>query len=346
MRQVCQNLLISLIMISLAVACQSAVGATLPLLEAASSPPAAAVSAAAPVEITSKTPAAAEARSAGNDLAVPETTPGPTSTLAGLLDPPTGAVFTPNLPPAAAPGSLRPACLAAANGRVVHSQLNSSLLDKPLVYRVYLPPCYAEQTESYYPVLYLFHGQYADDTQWDRLGVDEVASRLIISGVVPAFIIVMPFDRGITNGPSLDLFGKAVAEQLVPLIDGQYRTIPDRSFRAVGGMSRGAGWAAHLGFSYWQLFSVIGLNSPAIFWDDSPYIPGWLDTIPPDSMPRIYIDLADHDPPDIAESAYWLEDLLTRRNIVHEWYLFPGYHDEAHWRTHTDIYLRWYASNW
>ena len=65
-----------------------------------------------------------------------------------------------------------PACLKQP-GQMVKKSLPTGLLRYPLEYRVYLPPCYAEQTERRYPVLYLFHGQGFKDDQWDRIGVDE-----------------------------------------------------------------------------------------------------------------------------------------------------------------------------
>ena len=40
------------------------------------------------------------------------------------------------------------------------------------------------------------------------------------------------------------------------------------------------------------------------------------------------------------------ETQLTERGILHEWYINPGYHDEAYWSKHVEEYLKWYASGW
>jgi enterochelin esterase-like enzyme len=194
-------------------------------------------------------------------------------------------------------------------------------------------------------VLYLVHGQSFNDDQWDRLGIDEMAAELIASEEIPPLIIVMPRDRSWSQ-PTEDLFGQAVVEVLVPWIDQNYRTHPQRDYRAIGGLSRGAGWALNLGFSHWEAFGGIGMHSLPVFWTDLPHIKNWLDSIPRESMPRIYMDLGDKDRLQISKSATWFEELLTEKRIPHEWHLFPGYHEEAYWESHIEEYLRWYTQEW
>lgn len=250
------------------------------------------------------------------------------------------AQATPTDTPAAVPaGCNHPA------GHMVIASLESNLLNKPLDYRVYLPPCYEEQTGQRYPVLYLVHGQSYNDDQWDRLGADEAAGRLIAAGEIAPLILVMPRDR-VWSQPDEDMFGRAVVEELIPFIDGHYRTLADRSHRAVGGLSRGAGWAVHFGLSQWKLFSAFGAHSPATFWTDAPQFRTWLKEIPTGLLPRIYVDAGDHDRPEILDAAQRFAALLTELGIPHEWYLFPGYHDEAYWSAHVEKYLRWYAAPW
>lgn len=228
---------------------------------------------------------------------------------------------------------------------MVLRSLDSDLLTKPFDYRIYLPPCYDQQPERRYPVLYLIHGQSYNDDQWDRLGADEIADRLVASGELPPFLIVMPRDR-IWGQPSEDNFGRVLVETLIPLIDSTYRTLPDRAHRAVGGLSRGAGWALHLALSHPELFGAFGGHSLPVFSEDTRYIRGWLDNMPPGMLPRIYLDIGEKDRPQILRSAIWFEELLTQRGIPHEWYLFPGYHEEAYWGAHLEHYLRWYAQDW
>jgi enterochelin esterase-like enzyme len=251
-------------------------------------------------------------------------------------------------PTAAAPERLAsptPFVCRQRKGHIRQDQVSTDLLRYPIDFRVYLPPCYDQELERRYPVLYLIHGQSYNDDQWDRLGADEAADALIYAGEASPFIIVMPRYR-LWFQPDEHNFGAAMVEALIPLVDSSYRTLPFREWRAIGGLSMGAAWALHLGLSQWELFGAIGLHSLALFSIDSPRIPGWLDAIPREQLPRIYIDIGDKDSKALLDSTIWFEETLTRKNIPHEWYLFSGYHEEKYWQEHTEQYLRWYTQGW
>jgi enterochelin esterase-like enzyme len=267
----------------------------------------------------------------------------------GTYTPP-AETFTPSptileLPPASSTPLPSSETVCNEKGRMITAVLNSPALRQPMDYRVFLPPCYESQPQKRYPVLYLIHGQSYTDDQWDRLGADDIAEGLILEGEVPPFLLVMPRDR-VWEQPKDDPFGQVVVEELLPLVDEQYRTLPERQYRAIGGLSRGAGWALHLGLTHWQLFGAFGCHSLAVFESDAPHIAAWLDEIPRDAIPRIFLDIGDHDRPPILQSAIWFEQLLTQKRIPHEWYLFSGYHEEAYWQAHLPQYLRWYTQPW
>jgi enterochelin esterase-like enzyme len=230
-------------------------------------------------------------------------------------------------------------------GRIETGQLEVENTPKPLDYRLYLPPCYAENPDQDYPVLYLVHGQSFNDDQWDRLGVDEILDRWVAEGKISPFLVVMPRDTHWGTAQQ-DPFDESVLQGLIPYIDEHYRTLPEREYRAIGGLSRGAGWAANLGLQYPDLFGSVGMHSLALFWSDVPYIKLWLDEIPPELMPRFYIDVGLNDRPEIQQSSKWFENLLNQRNIPHEWHYFAGYHDETYWKSHLEQYLQWYAAGW
>jgi enterochelin esterase-like enzyme len=213
----------------------------------------------------------------------------------------------------------------------------------PQEYLVYLPPCYDEMPDVRYPVLYLLHGQTYTDDQWVRLGAVEVMDRLFLEDQVSTFIIVFPDDRywNVQAGPG---FGERLVDHLIPYVDRNYRTLANRNYRAIGGLSRGAGWALRLGLQRWNLFGTLGLHSLAAFGDDRPYLAYWLDEIPSDSWPNIFIDTGESDSELGFNSLF--EDMLTQLGIPHEWHLYPGAHDEAYWEAHVEEYLRWYADVW
>jgi len=169
------------------------------------------------------------------------------------------------------------------------------------------------------------------------------ADRLIAAGDSPPFIIVMPHDASFKQ-PTEYGFADAFIGELLPYVDAHYRTLADRAHRAVGGLSRGAGWAIHFGLTRPDLFGVLGAHSPVVFWTDFAHLDDWLKAIPTDSLPRIALDIGEDDPK--LETALELEVTLNRQNIPHAWHLFPGYHEESYWKTHVEEYMRWYTETW
>ncbi len=230
-------------------------------------------------------------------------------------------------------------------GRVELEHITTDLLPEPLAYRIYLPPCYDEEAARHYPVLYLIHGKDSTDSQWDNLGVPETLDRLVVNGEVPPFLVVMPRDR-VWYEPTVDNFGQAVVQTLLPWVDEHYRTLPERQYRAIGGLSRGGAWALHIGFSHPELFSAVGMHSSIVFDTDMVSVYQWLTSFTEEITPRIYMDIGDQDQPEITTLATWVESLLTKYGIRHEWHLYEGGHDAEYWGTHVEEYLRWYSLNW
>lgn len=272
----------------------------------------------------------------------------PTATLPPPATPTPAVTALPlptDTPPAPLPPTEPPplACWTAG-GKVTELTLDTPLTPNPWPFRIYTPPCYEEQPDRHYPLLILMHGTSFTDDQWDRIGVDETANTLMGSGEIPPFLILMPYDWYWTYEPFRDPFGDALREYLLPWIDTQYRTLPQREYRAIGGLSRGASWAVHLGLEHWELFGAVGGHSLPMFPSDPSYLEQWLKEIPRESVPRFFLDIGEED--NLLAKALWFENLLNNNNVPHEWYLFPGTHEEAYWTAHLPQYLRWYAQTW
>lgn len=244
------------------------------------------------------------------------------------------------VPPTGTPPPTPLTCLDQP-GRVEQSALETT--DPPQLYFIYLPPCYDEKTDQRYPVLYLLHGQTYTADQWIRLGAAEVLDRLIRSGETQPFIIVFPDDR-YWNLPPGAGFGQRLVEDLIPFIDSTYRTLPDRRHRAIGGLSRGAGWALRLGFTRWDLFSVVGLHSLAVLQGDASRIDKWIEEIPPAHRPQVFMDIGENDQE--AGMARAIEANFNANGLPHEWRLYNGAHTETYWSAHVEEYIGWYAEQW
>ncbi len=250
----------------------------------------------------------------------------------------------PTQPPAATPSptlvpSATPVDCMSLPGSVVTGALPTD--DKPpQEFVVYLPPCYQQQTDRHYPVVYLLHGQTSTDTQWVSLRAPQAADYLIRSGKAAPFIMVFPDDRywNLSAGSG---FGDRLIHELVPYIDQNFRTLTDRHDRALGGLSRGGAWAVHILLTRYDLFGSIGLHSPVIFDDDAAVLQRLMSAIPANGWPRLWVDAGDRDGGLGQVEAF--EGLLTAYEVPHEWRMYTGDHTNPYWQAHVSEYLQWYA---
>jgi enterochelin esterase-like enzyme len=224
-------------------------------------------------------------------------------------------------------------------GRIVVEEIVAEGMARSQPYRVYLPPCYDEWNGKDYPILILIHGLQSTDSQWDDLGVNETADALIRDGELPPMVIVMPWER-----KGLD-FEASVAEVLLPHIRATYAGGDDRTPAAIGGLSRGAGWALRIGLQHPELFQAIGLHSPAVLQPDLFYVPEWVEAARQRSqLPRLWIDIAARDTS--RAGAQELADLLEELGLTYAWSSAPGEHSAAYWSARMADYLRWYGEPW
>jgi enterochelin esterase-like enzyme len=253
------------------------------------------------------------------------------------------ATVTATLPPSPVPATFTPTPLTCLTEPGLVKTDTVPTTKPPQQFMIYLPPCYENSTDIRYPVLYLLHGQTYNQDQWVRLGVPEIADRLIHSNQAMPFIVIFPDDR-YWNSQAGPGFGNRLINDLIPYVDKNYRTIADREHRSLGGLSRGGGWTVQLGFDHPELFGSLGLHSPAIFKDNAPFVERIIQSIPQETRPKLWLDIGDSDM-ELAR-ALVLEDILTRNTYLHEFHLFTGDHTEIYWSAHVEKYLRWYTESW
>ena len=270
----------------------------------------------------------------------------PTGTPSADLADEVQTTMTVSAPPQSTPGAENNhptrGCLEQAGVVEAESIFSESLKDD-LHLQVYLPPCYHDFTEHNYPVVYLLHGLYFDEDQWLRLGVAEQMDRLITAGEIAAFIIILPretrFDP-LQTSP----FADALTEELIPWVDQHYRTLPEKHYRAIGGLSRGAAWSIRIGLLHYPLFDSVGAHSLPGFQVNTGRFAAIIEQVPNHELPSFFIDIGNRDPERTAAQSF--ADQLNDYNIPHTWYLFNGDHSETYWSAHLEYYLRWYSRNW
>jgi len=199
---------------------------------------------------------------------------------------------------------------------------------------VHLPLCY-DATSDRYPVVILIHGAGADETQWPDVGATTVADRLTKEGSIAPVILVMP---GVGDSTSNDE-AAFVADQVVPFVDGKFRTIPDAVHRAVGGISRGGGAALRAVSQHPELFSVVGGHSPATGGDTPAIIEGLRA-----SSGRIWLDVGSED--SLVSTTTSLARLLAADGTDVMFEVSAGRHDRDYWRANVADYLTFYAARW
>jgi enterochelin esterase-like enzyme len=256
---------------------------------------------------------------------------------------PSTATATATPPPSPIPATFTPTPLTCLTEPGLVKQDVAPTTKPPQEFIIYLPPCYENSAGVHFPVLYLLHGQTYNEDQWVRLGAPAIADQLIHSNEALPFIMVFPDDRywNSAAGPG---FGNRFINDLIPYVDKNYRTLTDREHRSLGGLSRGGGWTVQLGFEHPELFGALGLHSPAIFKDNAPFVERFIQAIPEETRPKLWLDIGDSDMELTRTLA--LEDILTRNDYLHEFHRFAGEHTEVYWNAHVEKYLRWYTQIW
>ncbi len=113
---------------------------------------------------------------------------------------------------------------------------------------VYTPAGYEKNSETRYPVLYLQHGSFEDETGWASQGkANLILDNLIAAQQAVPMIIVMdngyaykPQDNANEEARPASVFEEVMIQEIIPMIDSKFRTIADREHRAIAGLSMGA----------------------------------------------------------------------------------------------------------
>jgi len=160
---------------------------------------------------------------------------------------------------------------------------------------IYTPPGYDMDAKKRYPVLYLQHGGGENETGWSNQGhANLIMDNLIAGGKAKPFIIVMdngtwamtgprPADRSAGTWPPkgwADGFAKNLLEDIIPMIDANYRTFADQQHRAMAGLSMGGMQTRVITLAHPEVFSHIGIFSGgSISTEDLAAAPGFKEKI-------------------------------------------------------------------
>jgi len=263
-------------------------------------------------------------------------------------------------------GLLYTISLFSQTGKVLESlHFNSSLVDYPVKYSIYLPPDYDTSNRSY-PVLYLLHGYSDDETGWIQFGeANLIAEKGIINGDYHPCIIVMPDGKVswyCNSADGKDPWEDMFVKEFIPFIETGYRIRSKKEFRAIGGLSMGGNGSLVLAMRNPELFSSCVAMSAGTFTDEEMlnnddydhyfgtiYGPKsnnemsnhWkannplhlLDSVDAEKLKsiRYYIDCGDDDFLYKGNSALHVK--MRNLGIPHEFRVRDGGHQWSYWRT-------------
>lgn len=145
---------------------------------------------------------------------------------------------------------------------------------------VYTPPDYDTNRDARYPVLYLQHGGGEDERGWVVQGrVNHILDNLIAEKKARPMLIVM--EKGYARKPGeppvptrppaagtgaqppdfrrmFSALDEVFVQDLIPMIDSTYRTLPDRENRAMAGLSMGGMQTFVIALNHLDRFAWLG----------------------------------------------------------------------------------------
>ena len=143
------------------------------------------------------------------------------------------------------------------DGQIQHETFHSAAAKTEVGYNIYLPPAYAKKPTARFPVIYYLHGYEGNESSyleyaryWRKaLSLSGPVILVFVNGGERSFFSDSP-DGAI---PAETL----VMKELIPHIDGKFRTVTNASGRSLHGYSMGGFGALKLGFKYPESFSSV-----------------------------------------------------------------------------------------
>ena len=227
----------------------------------------------------------------------------------------------------------------AQPGQVSIFSIYSEIQKYEYIYNVYLPPCYDENPERKYPVLYLIPGRGGGPDAWFNAGAADVFNEAILSENVPPFIVVS------TKNFSEDPYGDILYKELMPIVENNFRTINERNYRAIAGGSLGAVSSYRMAFQYPDAFASAGMFGGGLIHGEERVFEEWLSMLKPENQPRVFLNSGEGDPL-MLDRAQVMVTYLDEAGIENELVSGLGDHTYGYWLKAFPQYLIWMARDW
>jgi predicted alpha/beta superfamily hydrolase len=243
-----------------------------------------------------------------------------------------------------------------------HQGFRSRFLKNQRDLIVYLPPGYEKQPARRFPVLYLHDGQNLFDGATSFIpGMDwhvgQTADRSIHAGAIQPLIIVGIYNAGKgrvreytpTRVPRLggghaNRFAKFLVEEVMPFMQGEYRTLEGPSVTGMGGSSLGGLVSLYVGLKLPHIFGKLAALSPSVWWNQR-VITRFAEAARVHSRPRIWLDVGTREGPRIVQDVEHFRDVLLQKGWrlgqdLHYERVEGAEHNEAAWAQRVGPFLQ------
>jgi enterochelin esterase-like enzyme len=223
---------------------------------------------------------------------------------------------------------------------------------------VYTPPNY--DRGSNFPVLYLFHGGGDIESGWTMIGrANNILDNLIAEGKARPMVIVMPLGHavqsfwagparpspnapapGAARGPGqpaaavLNLFGRELVEEVMPMIEATYKVSKRPDDRAIGGLSMGGGLTMNVAFNRPELFRHVVIMSSGAATPEQTYPAFFSNPAKINQQFKTFWIAIGKDDALVGAGSKTLADALTAKGIKHTYRVTEGRHEWTVWRHH------------
>jgi enterochelin esterase family protein len=216
---------------------------------------------------------------------------------------------------------------------------------------VYTPPNYHKETNKRYPVLYLQHGSFEDETGWASQGhTNLILDNLLADKKAEPMIIVMDngyayrpeeLEKSQSGGRSASAFEEVMMTEIIPMIDAEFRTKTDRTQRAIAGLSMGANQTMRICMNNLDAFASYGgfsgtsnyPSSDAI--DTATFLNGVFDegASLDEKMDVFFLSMGTKEPNPFPGSIGAFKNMLDQQGIAYTFYESPKTaHEWLTWR--------------
>jgi S-formylglutathione hydrolase FrmB len=270
-----------------------------------------------------------------------------------------------------------------AQSRIDCDALNSRILKYPVHYCVYLPAGYDAGAKinpaQRYPVLYFLHGLGDNEQTLFNSGGWTLLDDLRKQHKIGEFLIVAPEGRRtfyINSADGSVRYSDFFLQEFIPYIEKRYRILPERSNRAISGISMGGYGALRFAFSHPEMFSSVSAQSAALITEspqeldaaahsgaplgkllatvfgDPIDVTHWRNNSPfvlaQKNAPAlrklaIYFNCGRDDNYGFEKGAASLDELLQKEGVKHEYHSYPGDHSLPYFLSHFEEVIEFHS---